>query len=135
MIIDSSAIVAIAVGEPEQSRFAAAIASAEVRLISAGSWIELSAVASRRKIISNAWLDQAVGTYDLTIEPVTAEQAQLGHLAYRRYGLGTGHRARLNFGDCFAYALAMATDEPLLFKGDDFNHTDAPLHAAASYPR
>ena len=55
---------------------------------------------------------------------MTAEQAAIGRTAYQRYGLGTKHRARLNFGDCFAYALAKATGEPLLFKGDDFVHTN-----------
>jgi ribonuclease VapC len=61
---------------------------------------------------------------EIVIEPVTEEQAHIARQAYRDYGRGSGHPARLNFGDCFAYALARATGEPLLFKGDDFRHTD-----------
>lgn len=124
MIIDSSAIVAIAIGEPEQPRIENALAHASVRRISTGSWIELSAVATRRRIIPLAWLDTLLKTYDITLEPVTVEQSLIGHEAYRQYGLGSGHPARLNFGDCFSYALAKTTGEPLLFKGDDFTHTD-----------
>ncbi len=60
----------------------------------------------------------------IEIVPVTVDQARIGHDAYRSYGRGTGHAARLNFGDCFSYALAKATGEPLLFKGDDFPRTD-----------
>lgn len=62
--------------------------------------------------------------FSIIITPVALEQAELGHDAHRRYGRGTGHPARLNFGDCFAYALAKALGEPLLFKGDDFARTD-----------
>lgn len=92
--------------------------------MSAGGWIELSAVAVRRKIIPQPWLDTLIARFGLIIEPVTSEQAHIGHQAYRMFGIGSGHRARLNFGDCFAYALAKVTGEPLLFKGDDFIHTD-----------
>ena len=60
------------------------------------------------------------------IEPVTASQARIAREAYRDFGMGSGHPAGLNFGDCFAYALARELDEPLLFKGDDFGHTDIP---------
>jgi ribonuclease VapC len=58
------------------------------------------------------------------VEPVTVEQARIAREAYRDFGKGSGHPAKLNFGDCFAYALARATGEPILFKGDDFRHTD-----------
>jgi len=61
---------------------------------------------------------------NISVEPVTLEQARLAREAYRDFGKGSGHPAKLNFGDCFAYALAKATGEPLLFKGDDFIHTD-----------
>lgn len=98
--------------------------SADVRRISAGTWIELSAVAVRRRLIATAWLDTLLDVYDIRLEPVTLDQARIGHLAYRQYGLGSGSAARLNIGDCFSYALARATGEPLLFKGDDFTHTD-----------
>ena len=60
----------------------------------------------------------------VTIEPVDEDQVRIARAAYRAYGRGSGHQARLNFGDCFSYALAKVRDEPLLFKGDDFSHTD-----------
>lgn len=124
MIVDSSAIVALALGESEEAAILAALAEAPVVRISAGSWIELAATAVRGKLFAPEWLDRIQEAYGLTIEPVTVEQAEIGREAYREYGLGSGHRARLNFGDCFAYALAKAIGEPLLFKGDDFPHTD-----------
>ena len=124
MIVDSSAIMAIVLREPEHPIFLRLMANAPVRRLSAGTWIELAAVAVGGKLMATDWLDRALAEYELIIEPVTAEQALIGHAAYRRYGVGSGHRARLNFGDCFAYALAKATGEPLLFKGDDFTHTD-----------
>ena len=124
MIIDTSAIVAIALKEPAHRPFLQAMADAPARRISGGTWIELSVVVVRRGIIQPAWIDRLIDEYALVIEPVTAEQSHIGHAAYRTYGRGVGHPARLNFGDCFAYALAKATGEPLLFKGDDFGHTD-----------
>jgi ribonuclease VapC len=69
-------------------------------------------------------LDDLLRVLDIAIESVTEEQARIAREAYRDYGHGSGHPARLNFGDCFAYALARVTGEPLLFKGDDFTHTD-----------
>jgi len=130
MIVDSSAIMAVILDEPDGDMFATRMVAAPVRRISAGNWIELSAVLTRRKDPALA-VALAIFTAEteLTIEPVTVEQAQIGEAAYRTYGIGTGHPARLNFGDCFAYALAKATGEPLLFKGDDFTRTD--LVAAA----
>ena len=124
MIVDSSALVAIALNEPESPSFVEALAKAEASFISSGTWIELSAVAVRKKILTHRWLERARSGYRIEITPVSVEQARIGHEAYRQYGLGSGHRARLNFGDCFAYALAKATGEPLLYKGDDFVHTD-----------
>lgn len=124
MIIDTSAVVAILLAEPEQRRFQTAMADAPTRRMSVGNWIELTAVVVRRKVVPVVWLDRAIEEFELTIEPVTAEQADIGHQAYRTYGIGSGHGAGLNFGDCFAYALAKASGEPLLFKGDDFSLTD-----------
>ena len=98
--------------------------TARVRRLSAGTWIELAAVIGRRKLTTFEHLAAVVDDLQLLLEAVTAEQARIGHEAYRVYGLGSAHPARLNFGDCFAYALAKATGEPLLFKGDDFIHTD-----------
>jgi ribonuclease VapC len=77
-------------------------------------------VASRR-------FDDLLGTAQVIVEPVTQDQARLAREAYRDFGKGSGHPARLDLGDCFAYALAKATGEPILFKGDDFTHTDLAL--------
>jgi len=130
MIVDSSAIMAIVLDEPDRDAFVDRLARSSARRVSAGTWIELSAVLTRRR---DADADAAFAVIAkevaLTIEPVTAEQARIGWDAYRTFGRGTGHPADLNFGDCFAYALAKATGEPLLFKGDDLAHTD--LVAAA----
>lgn len=124
MIVDSSVIVAIALNEAERSPFERALTNSLVRRMSAGTWIELSAVAVRRGIIRLEWLEEVPELFDLVIEPVTTEQAHIGHAAYQKFGIGSGHKAQLNFGDCFSYALARAMNEPLLFKGDDFPHTD-----------
>lgn len=124
MIVDSSVIVAIALHEPERDMFESLLAAAEHRRMSSGTWIELSAVAVRGRLISPKWLDPMLERFRIVLEPVSIKQAEIGHQAYRNFGQGSGHRARLNFGDCFSYALAKATGEPLLFKGDDFTHTD-----------
>lgn len=124
MIIDSSVIVAIAIREPERDWFEQVMVNAPIRRMSAGTWMELSAVAARRRLMSAEWLENVLGTHAIVIEPVSGDQARIGHAAYRRFGIGSGHQAGLNFGDCFSYALAKAMGEPLLFKGDDFTHTD-----------
>jgi ribonuclease VapC len=135
VIVDTSAIVAIIRREPEAERFLMALAVAERRRLSAGNWVELGAVASTK---GDAELPQVLAalltSLAIEIEPVCAEQARIGHDAYRVFGKGH-HRARLNFGDCFAYALAKAFGEPLLFKGDDFNHTDLLFAQASAYDR
>jgi ribonuclease VapC len=125
MIIDTSALLAILRDEPEALSCAKAIAQAATRRISAASFLEAAIVtdASRDPIASRR-LDDLLRVGDIAIEPVTEEQARLGREAYRDFGKGSGHPAQLNFGDCFAYALAKATGEPLLFKGDDFAQTD-----------
>ena len=105
-------------------------ASKELR-ISAANYLELSMVVDRlRNPRLSARLDEILEKAAVIIEPVTAEQAQIARQAYRDYGRGSGHRANLNFSDCFAYALARAKREPLLFQGDDFNHTDVRSAAA-----
>lgn len=124
MIIDTSALVAIAIDEPERILFLRLMNAAPVRRVSVGTWIELNAVAVRGGFVPLTWVDRAVSRLRLTIEPITLDQAEIGQLAYRRYGIGTREPAQLNFGDCFAYALAKAFDEPLLFKGNDFSQTD-----------
>lgn len=125
MIADTSALIAILRDEPEAAAFAKAIANTTVRRISAVSFVETAAVidASRDPIASRK-LDDLLREAEFVIEPVTEAQARVARDAYRDFGRGSGHPARLNFGDCFAYALAKALNEPLLFKGDDFTHTD-----------
>lgn len=125
MIIDSSAIIAILRGESDAPAFARAIEAASNRRISAANFVETAIVidASRDPIASRRF-DDLVKEAALAIEPVTEAQARLARAAYRDFGKGSGHPANLNFGDCFAYALAKAMNEPLLFKGGDFTHTD-----------
>jgi ribonuclease VapC len=125
MIVDSSAIMALLLHEPERPAMTECLARSIRNQISAGSWIELGAVLTRRRnaVLFDA-LDQVIESLLIIVAPVSVEQALIGHAAYREYGIGTGHPASLNFGDCFAYALAKATGEPLLFKGDDFSKTD-----------
>jgi len=128
MIVDTSALIAILRDEPDALSYARAIAKASVRRISAANYVEAAAVidASRDPIASRRF-DDLLREAQFVIEPVTETQARLAREAYRDFGRGRGHRARLNFGDCFAYALAKEANEPLLCKGDDFRHTDAML--------
>jgi ribonuclease VapC len=125
MIIDSSALLAILRNEPEAERCARAMEKAAIRRISAANFLEAAIIidASRDPIASRRF-DDLLQEAAVAIEPVTEAQAKIARTAYRDFGKGSGHRARLNFGDCFAYALAKATREPLLFKGNDFWHTD-----------
>ncbi len=93
--------------------------------LSAASYLETAIVLDgRRDPVQSAKLDDLLLDLEMKIEPVTAEQARIARQAYRDYGRGSGHRANLNFGDCFSYALARVKREPLLFKGDDFGFTD-----------
>lgn len=125
MIIDSSAVVAILRAEPDAARYADAIASAQIRRISAVNWLESAIVLSDpADPVTGRRFDEFVREAQLRIEPVTARQAEIARAAYRDFGRHSGHPARLNFGDCFAYALAADSGEAILFKGDDFAHTD-----------
>ena len=130
MIIDASAIIAVLRGEEDAPRFAYGLARrSEPRRLSAVNYVEAAVVIDgARDPIASRRFDDFIAKAGITIEPVTAEQAQIARAAYRDFGKGSGHRARLNFGDCFAYALAKATGERLLFKGDDFGHTDVEPH-------
>ena len=124
MVIDTSAIVAILFDEPDQRRYGEAIEAATLRLISAVTRVELAFVIEGRK--RQAGRERLERFFRLTgaeIVGVTPQQAEIAVDAFRRFGRGR-HRARLNIGDCFAYALAVASDHALLFKGDDFRHTD-----------
>jgi len=128
MIVDSSAIIAILRAEPEAPAFAKAIAAARERHVSTVNFVEAAAVIDgSRDPIASRRFDELVIEAELQIEPVTEAHARIAREAYRDFGKGSGHRASLNFGDCFAYALAKAKQEPILCKGDDFRHTDLTL--------
>ena len=121
MILDASVLIAILRNEPEAVSFAQAIADADLCRISAANYLEAAIVidGSRNPIASRRF-DDLVREASITIEPVTAGHANIARTAYRDFGRGSGHPAGLNFGDCFAYALAVLSGEPLLFKGEDF---------------
>jgi ribonuclease VapC len=123
MIVDASAILAILRDEPDAAAFARVLARSEPFRMSAVNYVEAAIVidASRDPIATRRF-DDFLRQIPLIVEPVTPEQARLAREAYRDFG--GRRRARLNLGDCFAYALARITGEPLLFKGSDFNHTD-----------
>jgi len=124
VILDSSAVVAILRAEREAPQFARAIQAAEPRRISAVSYVEAAVVIdSSKDAIASRRFDDFFRASRIAVETVTAKQAEIARQAYRDFGKGR-HKAGLNFGDCFAYALAKELDEPLLFKGDDFRHTD-----------
>ncbi len=126
MVIDTSAILAILGNEPEATLFAEKIAASEVRYMSAASLLESAVIVeSRHSAAGGQKLDELVLVAKITIEPVTADQIAIARVAYRMFGKGR-HSAGLNFGDCFAYALAKSRGETLLFKGEDFSQTDLP---------
>jgi ribonuclease VapC len=124
MILDSSAVIAILRAEPEARDFTVAMMSSGSRRVSAVNYVEAAVVIdSERDALASRRFDDFFRTTRITVEVVTPEQAHIARQAYRDFGKGR-HKAGLNFGDCFAYALAKDLDEPLLFKGKDFSHTD-----------
>jgi ribonuclease VapC len=125
VIIDTSAIVAILRDEADAPSYARAIADATDRRVSAVNFVESAVVidASRDPIATRRF-DEFIKEAAISIEPVTEIQAKIAREAYRDFGKGSGHPAKLNFGDCFAYALAKTSGEPLLFKGGDLGRTD-----------
>jgi ribonuclease VapC len=125
MILDTSAVIAILRDEPEAPVFAKTVEKAFHRRISAVNYVEAAAVIDgSRDPIASRRFDDLLREAQVAIEPVTEAQARMARQAYSDFGKGSGHPAQLNFGDCFAYALAKAKREPLLFKVDDFPHTD-----------
>lgn len=125
MIVDTSAIIAILRGEPEADQFMALIDKATATRMSAANYLEAAIVVDgQHDGALSAKLDMFIAVAGIVIEPVTERQARLARDAYRDFGRGSGHPARLNFGDCFAYALARDFSEQLLFKGSDFAQTD-----------
>ncbi|EDX87023.1 hypothetical protein S7335_4730 [Synechococcus sp. PCC 7335] len=124
MVIDTSAIVAVLFDEPERTDFVYAIAAASTRLMSASTLLECYLVIeSRKQALGRTELELFVYEADFKVVPFDKVQTVLAAAAWREYGKGR-HSAGLNFGDCFAYALAKAREEPLLFKGNDFSQTD-----------
>lgn len=124
MVIDTSALMALLAMEPEAARIATAVEADATRLISAATVVEAGLVVEARFGFAGAReFDLLMARANLSVQPVTAEQAQVAREAWRRFGRGR-HAAALNFGDCFSYALARVSGEPLLFKGEDFQQTD-----------
>jgi ribonuclease VapC len=124
MIVDASALLAILFQEPEAAPFAAALAESEAPRMSAVNFLEAAIrIDGQNSIVAAQAFEAFMELSAISIEPVSLSQMRLARRAYAQYGKGR-HRAGLNFGDAFAYALAKEWDEPLLFKGDDFIHTD-----------
>ena len=124
MIVDTSALLTVLFAEDDAERFADAIASADVRLISAANYLEAGIVIDNQiGAAAGRQLDALVARAAIRIEPVTREHADIARQAYLDFGKGN-HPAGLNFGDCFAYALSKTSGLPLLFKGSDFARTD-----------
>jgi ribonuclease VapC len=124
MVLDTSAILALLFSEPEADDIEVAIDADPVRLLSAASYLETAIVVEARLgAAGGRELDLLVHKAAIEVAAVTAEQVEIGRDAWRRFGKGR-HEAGLNFGDCFAYALAATSGEPLLAKGDDFAKTD-----------
>jgi ribonuclease VapC len=129
MIIDSSAMVAMLLEEPEGHLFDVAILKSAVRHISTAGLLEASMILLSRKGADGVRdLDLLIARFRIEIAPFTESQARLARMAFERYGKGR-HPAKLNFGDCIAYALARETGEELLFKGTDFGQTDIAVAA------
>ena len=125
MIVDTSALLAILKNEPEAQVFSDTLEEAKIVRISAANYLEAFIIVDRyRNPKLKARLEEILENPGMVIEPVTEEHAKIARQAYRDYGRGSGHPARLNFGDCFAYACAKLAGTPLLYKGDDFALTD-----------
>lgn len=128
MIVDTSVLVALLLNEPDAVALGRAMASAPVRRLSAATYVELAAVIDgRRDPALSGSLDAGLARLLIEVMPLTAAQARIARTAYQQFGRGSGHPAGLNMGDCFSYALARDTGEPLLFKGRDFALTDIEL--------
>jgi len=129
VIVDTSALIAILRGEPDAAYFVDAIVAEEGRtLLSAGSYLETAIVVDGgRSPVASRRLDEFLAEAGIKIVEVTVSQARIARAAYRDFGKGSGHPAQLNFGDCFAYALATERGERLLAKGNDFVRTDVRM--------
>ena len=124
-VVDSSAIIAVLRQDTDADIYLDAVDAAEALRMSAASHLEAAIVVdSARDPVASRRFDEFIAEADIRVEPVTVSRARIAREAYRDYGKGSGHKASLNLGDCFAYALAKETGESLLFKGDDFSSTD-----------
>jgi ribonuclease VapC len=124
MVVDTSAVLAILLGEDDAAHFAQAIELAERSAMSAANWLEAAVVIDTRgDAVASREFDLFLRRSGIELQSVTVDQVQLARQAYHDFGRGR-HPAGLNFGDCLAYAMAKSLDEPLLFKGDDFGRTD-----------
>jgi len=129
MVMDSSALLAIFLGERERARFLDLITQAETRLLSAANALETGIVLeARRGEAAGREFDLFLSQAKIEVVAVDAEQVDIARVAWRKYGKGR-HAAALNFGDCFAYALAKAMGEPVLATGTEFARTDIPTVA------
>lgn len=127
MILDTSAIIAVIDGESRASRILDALRDARGAKMSAATAVELTAVLTRyRDVAIHGFAERTLADWGVEIVPFDAQQSRVAQQAYRDYGRGSGHPARLNMGDCYSYALAAVLREPLLYVGDDFVHTDIP---------
>ena len=125
MIVDPSALVAILREETDALLYSNALAEADELSLSAASYLEAAMVVDGAgHPVTSRQLDKLITSTHMQIVPFDAEQGRIARQAFRDFGRGSGSKARLNFGDCFSYALASVTGRPLLFKGDDFVHTD-----------
>ncbi|MGL4286613.1 MAG: type II toxin-antitoxin system VapC family toxin [Phreatobacter sp.] len=122
-VVETSALVAIILNEPEAPRLLARLALIEPATIPASCYLEASMVLARRAH-GRRDLDRLLSGFAVSFTPLDEPIARLAADAFQRFGKSSGHPAQLNFGDCLAYATAMHLDAPLLFKGDDFGHTD-----------
>ena len=126
MVLDTSALLAVLWNEPERRQLVERIEASTIRLLSVATFVETSIVLEARKGAEGVReLDAFIERANIELVDVTPTHGRLARRAFATYGKGR-HRAGLNFGDCLAYALAADTGEPLLFKGDDFQHTDVP---------
>jgi ribonuclease VapC len=125
IVVDSSAIMAILKREEDARQIAQRLSNAQAKFISAATYMECgTVVVGRYGSEGLSVMQDFIQALKLEIIALTSDQANMGIDAYARYGRGSGHRAGLNMGDCFSYALAKTRNLPLLFKGDDFSHTD-----------
>lgn len=128
MIVDTSALIALAAAEANSDELLQLLHGSSNAAMSAPSYLECFLVADRRSdpVIARR-VEALIAEFPIRIVPFTDRHALIARRAYRDYGKGSGHPAGLNFGDCFSYALAIDTDQPLLFVGNDFQHTDVRI--------